>query len=441
VNPFSGYTFGAGEVTTPNHGPFGYSGALYVLGFVSWAAEGAGVCSIGVFRSSDAGVTWAQVGGTREIRNGADFASRSFECCRHRNDGQYLYVIYLDTGGKLAISQYDMAANAWSSDSTGPAYELVANNARWFVTMSSASDTLFVLANTTLVSTYRHVRVYEITVGVGIGGWGSGTLLGAQSPIKHYDAARMLIDDAGRVHGIVWCSEDSITSSLQQVLLRGTSGSIGSPGLSIFREAIISAGSAVINGGNAGIKLLVSYEEVHPISAVITARYSGANSSDSPSWTNGEVEPGVFGGFAQVAGHGNAELHYSFAPAFDQVLRTWDGSTLSASSPVVVGHEFCTGAREISVGGTVGLLFAEPQEADRFGTVYWQSVGSGDITGANGIPSDEAFGSTSGLRGGADQECAPASPNPPGDATGCAPGGSPGPLTQDPRQCGYQMAF
>jgi hypothetical protein len=64
-----------------------------------------------------------------------------------------------------------------------------------------------------------------------------------------------------------------------------------------------------------------------------------------------------------------------------------------------------------------------------------------DIVGVNGIPSSVAFGSTSGVRGGEDQQCEP--PGAPSMSEGdCGPSG---PLEPPDRElhprCAYAMAL
>ena len=70
---------------------------------------------LSVWKSTDDGATWAQAGGTVYIGNGSTF----YPGCGTAN-GSIIYVTYWHFGGSVKIARYDMAADDWTTDLSGP---------------------------------------------------------------------------------------------------------------------------------------------------------------------------------------------------------------------------------------------------------------------------------------------------------------------------------
>ncbi len=162
-------------------GPYSYNGNLYV----ALESHPAGTGDyIHIYKSSDQGVTWAEVdSGNRKNYESRD-TNTNFDTFRK---GSKLYITYIPQGGtQLSIAEFDMATDLWGTVITGgPEPE------PFSVTFQDTRFKSFVLSNgniRTLYMNYKAATVrHQIEVAQYAGSWGAGVVLFEPSVTDTYD--------------------------------------------------------------------------------------------------------------------------------------------------------------------------------------------------------------------------------------------------------------
>lgn len=212
INPVSLGSTAISSYVSPNTGPYMYLTKIFAVGYVSLGVRGDST-TFGVFRSTDVGTTWAQVGGTKSTASLSTLDSdpdvRGFTIAQGRITGRYLYALYLvGNPPTMRVSRFDCSTESWIADSDGPLYQINDNNnAGYFIAQSDADDTLWVIANqATNGSGIRRVQRMSLPAPFGTAWTTPVDIETIVSPPNQF-ALACVPGWAGAVHGIFVDSE------------------------------------------------------------------------------------------------------------------------------------------------------------------------------------------------------------------------------------------
>lgn len=439
-----------------NSGPYRYGDNLFCVLYSveSFAGSIGGI--LRAFKSDDDGATWtpnADAGVQVGPEDGVGNSRLPYDLCLDRS-GRYLYVCFINTSQKVAVTRFDMQAEAWAAGTeTGPDYGTLP--ARVAIQQLDNDDTLYVIANlrNRTVSGDVYLTPFVMTVDFGGAGFSSETELTYSGGTYALYVDRLVRGDSGKMHAFlhtrVFTSGDDgflfhcdVSSSTTLDVIRTCSSD---------RNPNYVAGASAAQGGG-GRKLLLLFNESQLGSDDNEVFWALADSASSPSFTFTSL--GAGNNFTHglpyyqcIADGDGFRLAYDLKPFTDgEVMTRWlaSGGLQSAVSVITDAALFEIPGMGFTLSGGVALLLGRDEHTsggERVNDV-WFFTGSGAdqaLVGAAGIPSAEQFGVTSGLRGGGQEECGPVVPPNPTDPN-CQPADPVAPPVSTYR-CGYALAL
>lgn len=402
-------------------GPVEYGGALFVVALSALATASSEHSVLSIFKSTDAGATWTQVGSDITLPSSDDSTgsnipvgdSEVFHGCVDINfpTSPYGYVIHADADHKLIVSRVNYNTEDWDDTSAaGPDIQDPSetgnhNSLGWMI--EQASDGEFgILANLNTAGSDTD-RVYAMSLSSDLGTWSSRAQVSGQSGGIYYAATGIARGTSGRVHG--WIEAEDSQFDMYHTMVIGGGGGVGSAlelvaeGQRIFRTNYTGAHD---EAGN------IAFLFVEPAVGVGTNfKLSAAHavSADPPTFTIVDVDPATSGTnsyWGSIAAGSTLRAAWNASNSFDNILHSSYSGAWSAAAEGVDGiAPFYIEARQIAAG--LGVTFG--QEISAVNTLWYVLITAGGtvqaIVGIEPIPSGEKLHRTHGVTGGGLETC------------------------------------
>lgn len=383
-------------------GPFLRGGNLYVVA-LSDATLAAG--RIGLFKSTDAGLTWAQVGSELELSTttlpGAE--QLYLGCCAGISE-QYAYVAYLGAADRLYVSRADLDADDFDETSdAGPVVSAGTGqpqvNRLTIAQATSGGFGLLVAVSSRSIVDSSQFRVSTISLSEDLGTWGTLTDVPGQSdPLDSYEPVGACRGVDGRVHGFFVELTTSGRQICHTVVVGDGSGSFTRIGSSLDATQVeVRAGVAAAIDGTIGVLRADTAAGVGGpwYKMVLTSAASGS----APSFSTADIDA-------------TARLSPLFAAAAIGTASTVRAIYQGFADTNVYNSE--NGDVVLDPGEYVGAIGGYAQGfcySTDAGLWYVPYAGGFTITGVSGIESGEMFGRTHGVGGGGEPpQCGPGTP-------------------------------
>jgi len=408
---------GLWSANIPAAGPFYYGGNLFALAFQN-------DFFLRLFKSSDGGETWAQVGSDVEV-----YSATAFGSCI---DVDYpatpkAYVAYVGTDLFVYVRPVDFSLEDFGAESSaGPEIEAGVEPVASLL-IEQSTDGEFGLLHIIEDQDASDVRRTSISLlDATLSAWDgptdidtNGTTDGdAMAPIGIARGA------GGRIHGFV-NERVSGSESTYHTLVRESGGGIGGE-LDLIESDGQTIGSATFFGSDIG---LLYFTVGGAMRSAIAA------SADNPAFTLATVEAAGTGGFVMLAGDGGFEAIYDAGG----VLRArWDGAAWGTPDSIGVSSPaFFFSARLLDDSA----LIYSTDGSDLWFIAIDVPPGGLVLTGET-IPTGEFFFPTDGITGGGSPEnCGPVTPEPPEPGCNPNPGGPLPPHQRDTCPIGAGFSF
>lgn len=383
-------------------GPYQYGASLFCFGFVAFGV-------VGVYKSTDEGETWTQVGSTKSVTS----SNQTFASCLS-NDGEYVYLLYVGpTPEYVVVSRLNLSLEDFDSDSPdGPHLADGASNAP-VLNIAQASDGVLVV----MLKTFRiggQSTASIATLNSGISSWSSTTEPSGQTGTKLFLGCGLVAMASGRVHGFV-DEEYSGDHRLLHVLAYGAGGSIGTD----FDEvAEIADGFPNVSAAAFGTKIGVAFNSFDVgIGNPQAVSVAIAEDADVPTWSVSVVDDSTVGtevnSQLEMIGGSNFRLIY-WPSGGDLLAAIYDGVGWGSPEVLTTPADFAVFMDGGEIDNGFGFLYADTDFISDPTSLYFHIAGGATITGSVGIPSEEAFGKTHGVFGGGEPEtCGAPVPIPP----------------------------
>lgn len=284
-----------------------YSGALFVVALSSLATTSSAHSTIGIFKSTDQGETWSQVGSEITLPSSDDSTDSNIPV----GDSEWIhgcldvafptnpygYIVHADPDHKLMVSRVNFededfdVSGAAGPDIQDPAEEGNHDFLGWMI--EQASDGSFgVLANLNSAG-FDTDRVYAMSLSGDLNSWSSKAQVSGQTSGIDYTASGIARGTDGRVHGWIEAQDESDFTMCHAVVVGGGGGigsalqdvvsftDTGSPttGAKIFQSPYVGAfntdGEIAFLFANPG----------EGVGANFTLSAAHATSDDDPAWT------------------------------------------------------------------------------------------------------------------------------------------------------------
>ncbi len=415
-------------------GAYRHGANLYAIAFLEDIPAPGVNSTLGIFKSTDDGVTWGAVGGTKTVvdsvtMGGDNFPPRQFGCCIDSDfpTTPYVYVAYADSSGELTVSRVDLSADDWAgSSSGGPDLTDADYNSfvRGYAIEQDPSTGDFTVTFTAETETTNNVAftfqgLYACVLGAGLSGWTGPDLVAGQDTeetsggTSSYHCHAMAKGSGGRVHAFVKRGELS-GQSVAHFFALGGPGFVGSAFTTV---------ASITSGGTDYGQFAIGLADASLIGVLYTddglVLAATSPSADVPSWTSTTVDPaGLFGG---LMSENSGSLVSLYGDAAGINFATFNGSTWDLGTQLFTfgGDGFAMQSATIDAN-TLQLVYT-PDFTSMVYRSYVLAVAGQTLTGADPIPTGEMFFASHGVTGGGDPfDCGETSLEPPPD--GCEEG-------------------
>lgn len=466
-----------GDVPQHRIGPYQFDTSLFVV------AIDRGALVVRVFTSADLGATWTPIGGdgppVQDAHEGADIGFLDLGETRWTlprsvavtvfND--HLYCATIHTDGHLRITAFDMATGVWATSSKAgpnlnysdeqlgrskhvPIFNPLGSR-RFFIERTGLNAYIVIWDDLTVLDTPDYAgnprtaygRVRSATCDGS--DWGTPALVSPATDVlregstvectaqadsgitlafvQHNTDTRILAHDNSR-DLTAWQIVSGFTTSGQALATNTPSATMAASKTSDDKP------------GQADVVL----PALQPVSSVYCGAAGTLATTTVDLFNTGAGGYGAFVAQSRFYLLGNDPIFDSHVRTYiGQVCGTWivgdsielpaDAFQWATGNGLLSGYGIVIGSPQ--TGGTVPDVFDGPL---RYVPSAIKHPGQ-DIIGAAGIPSAEAFGNGSGIRGGSPDSCAPVPGGIPPPQAGCGVGDSTPPDTS--AQCGLYQAF
>lgn len=382
--PAPSYIFVSASV--PQSGPYEYGGNLYIATLDASAFPT-------LYKSTDAGATWTEVGTSRTAGGFQEFgACLDFDF----PSSPYLYVLYNSEADGFGdyhaqVSRFDFSSDTWDLDgSGGPVIPPTYIGFGLHIAMSDDSGGMGILFHQS-AGTGGDLKASVALVDAALTGWSSVVEVVGQADLDGYAGVGIATGTSGRIHGII---VDGTAAEISHTLVRTSSGLVGGASLDFISTA--GADDDSVCGDGSG-RIAIAFNDS-------TLRSAVADSADIPTWTLADVDL-TDGGFKVVfEDSGTFRIGYRLTGGTDLITATYSAGTWVGASVLLAATNSALPSGRAITGG-FGLVYTE----DFSDTWFISNVGAVGITlTGTTIPSGESFFKTHGITGGgAPEQCAP----------------------------------
>lgn len=434
-----------------------YGGNLFVVALSAYAVTSSDHSTIGIFKSTDDGATWTQVGSEITLPSSDDSAGSNIPVgdsdflhgCLDINfpTDPYGYIVHANADHEIIVSRVNYSAEDFDDTSDpGPAIQDPSESGNhnflgWMIEQGTDGD-FGILANLNSAGADTD-RVYAMSLSADLGTWSARTQVAGQTSGISYVATSIARGVTGFVHGFVGV-EDGLDNDMYHTMVIGGGGGVGSAlehiseGQQIFRSpycgALTTTGDIafLFAAPNVGVGTFWKLAAAH------------AASADPPVFTLEDIDTtaslsNLYWAAVDGAPAGTFRAGYNVNDAEDALrASSYDAGTwFSPIESVVDGIRPFLSARTLDAG--VGFTFGNAAAADSrdlyFVFLPVSSATTQTITGIEPIPTGEKLHTTHGVTGGgldcgtnvpviADNTCNPVDPDDAVDAPAeCVPQG------------------